>query len=985
MPAIVKKYPLYVSDEPVGYKSFIGGINSDQSNEHLLDTELRDGLNVHFQSSGLIKRKGAKLLTTLISIEPINNVQGVFLFTNKITYLIIAADGKLFYGVYAPVNEIIIQKLPIKFYSTLDFFLNNPFNMKVGLDVYEADAIPDVVDHLGYILRETTNFNFLGNYYDLPTGTVIKLNDYVFLEGQYYVYNARSSDEVNYDDFTIDFINPINTNFWLELQNLPNGVEAEQVLSWTSNFITYSKDSIVKYGNLYYKCKVDHLVRNNLDIKDSNLFSVYEDLSTELVFQNFKNIEAATHKNVLYLATGTRIVEVYLNESNILVAYVTMPKAIDSYVGTEIGLNQFSPFPEQCFETFKDQAITSVNTITTLHFQANGVDKYLLKPIMTLAAGESTNDYYFRWEKLVNNQWLVVKRFKDNFYYVYIKDGVNFVLSKYSFDFSSLVVDDANLYQYRVTIAKSFDVKESPTATSETVYEVESLKDISEKSVLDFKIDRVNGDFFGQALSVKYELASNNKFRFNDSTPEQLFLVIQSCTKVHADGNKFLFYSDAYNSGEWFKTIIDNPNYIALRGGLSFKTNKNESLVKVIAFAGNILAFANSENVGGSIHLILGNGDDVESDQYYSPYRRKTISPDISTDNANTVQVAENLLFFKNFDTIYFIQAGELNGERITLYSANDKIKQKNKLFEAPWDDNNCITEINEDFYGIYWPEKNIVENNTVIKVREAQRFKLYYKYYQNMNGKIFFSWLRDESRVFNAKHIFYVNGKPLVLYNNVIVSFHENYYKDFNEIYPAKVVFKSYDLEKPKMYKLLDNIVLFYNRNQYTNVDFELDAFNEAGHNILTYRPPALTQNKTTLRVGDELNKNVVKLDSTIIDTKVINTPYKFPFLLIQVILSNISDSEFTFGSLTFNYSTVDIPDQNPYALYKDIVRKDGVFRISTPSKTILESGAIKEETTTLTTTTTTSSSGLSGPRIFISDQSPPDIQVGDLWYDVD
>ena len=145
MPAIVKKYPLYVSDEPVGYKSFIGGINSDQSNEHLLDTELRDGLNVHFQSSGLIKRKGAKLLTTLISTEAIQNVQGVFLFTNKVTYLIIAADGRLFYGVYAPVSEIIIQRLPIKFYSTSDFYLNNPFNMKVGLDVYPEDDIPEII------------------------------------------------------------------------------------------------------------------------------------------------------------------------------------------------------------------------------------------------------------------------------------------------------------------------------------------------------------------------------------------------------------------------------------------------------------------------------------------------------------------------------------------------------------------------------------------------------------------------------------------------------------------------------------------------------------------------------------------------------------------------------------------------------------------------------------------------------------------------
>ena len=98
----------------------------------------------------------------------------------------------------------------------------------------------------------------------------------------------------------------------------------------------------------------------------------------------------------------------------------------------------------------------------------------------------------------------------------------------------------------------------------------------------------------------------------NDLQVSDDFILIHSCTKILADGNKLLLYGDRFNSGQWFKTIINNPYYITDRGSLSFKTTKNESLIKVVPFQGNLIAFANSDNVGGSIHLIQGNGDDYD-------------------------------------------------------------------------------------------------------------------------------------------------------------------------------------------------------------------------------------------------------------------------------------------------------------------------------------------------------------------------------------
>lgn len=984
MPAILKKYPIYVTDEPVSYKTFIGGINSDQSNEHLNDNEIRDGLNVHFQSGGLIKRKGAKLLATLISNQNINNVQGVFLYTYKITYLLLAADGKLFYGIYNPFKDISIKELPILFYEINETIINNPLNMKIGLKRYDANNINTLpLNHDGYyfdtpFVFENRTLVDKGEWKNLLEDAEIESYDVVSIDNKFF---SRLNSFVQIKHIYPD---AANSQFWEEITTETN---KDLIKLWQTKIVYISQGEVYKFTSnnvvKVYKCIKDHFVKNNINIEESEYFQrVYKNPS-KFVFQNRLNVEGATYKNFFYLATGTRIVEVFVDESNVLNGRVMLPKTIDAYVAQEVGFNQLSPFPEECLETFENQAITSVNAIATLHKKENDIDVFVLKPIMTIANGDNINDYFFRWEKLVNGEWLTVIKFKDNYAATYIDNQ----LSIERYNYSSLTVDDAYLYQYRVTIAKTFAIVETPTETTETVYEFETLKSIDLKNVYDFKINKVIGDFFGQASSVLYRELPYDTFEIKDTGKPTLFQTLQSCKKVHADGNKFLFYDDNYNSGEWFKTVIDNPNYIALRGGLSFKTNKNESLIKVVSFAGNIIAFANSQNIGGSIHLILGNGDDVESDQYYSPYRRKTISPDVSTDNADTVQVAENLLFFKHFDIIYFIQAGELDNERVTLYSANDKVKQKNNNFEIPWNDNDCISEVTEDYYALIWPEKNIIENNEVLKLRDALKIKLYYKFYSNQMGKLYFSWLRDESKVFNTKHILYINKKPIYLYNNSLVTMHEDFYKDFDEVYPAKVVFKSYDLEKPKMYKLLDNITLFYNRSQSSNVDFDLIAQNEAGHTILNYENKDLTQNLATLKVGDMLNNDRLKLDSTLIDSKVINTAYKFPFLLVQVTLLNLSSEAFSFGSLTFNYTTVDIPDTNPYALYKDIVRKDGVFRLTSSQTSSLLESQLQEAKIQGSTSSTTINNIVNnnGPQIYIARDEPLQIQIGDIWYDID
>ena len=64
------------------------------------------------------------------------------------------------------------------------------------------------------------------------------------------------------------------------------------------------------------------------------------------------------------------------------------------------------------------------------------------------------------------------------------------------------------------------------------------------------------------------------------------------------------------------------------------------------------------------------------------------------------------------------------------------------------------------------------------------------------------------------------------------------------------------------------------------------------------------------------------MRLDSTILDSKVFNTAYKFPCLLADAIITATNDKEFSISSITYNYTTSETPDTTAYDLYANIIR---------------------------------------------------------------
>lgn len=1104
MPAKFKDYPVYVYDDPAIYNDFTGGLNTHPSNDHLEDNDMRDCLNMHFSSAGLVKRNGAKQLCKITCEDELFNIQAVFIFTYKVPYLIIASDGKLYKGVFNENITINLSRLYIYFNNKDTMLANSPSDLSIGLDLYYEELTNQI--HSGFIHRsfQTTSGNNLNplNYKlydilkDVSEGQTILKNNIVNNGSNYYLLNSDYTKYLIKPDSSLEYwikatpqnLNTYKADIFNFYKNNPGATViqemhvgdtityaiSEAVDRWSERTTKFNKGEIIKYNNENWLCiKTHHCLLYPIDNTNTSLTPlVYKD---SLIFQNRTSIEFVTYNNIAYVATGTRLVEIHF-ENTELYGYVCSPYKCSYNEMKNLGGNLLSPYPEYCMKTLYNQVDTSLNSLIPFK---NKYGMYTLTPIGTFANNLAEKDFVYKWEKFIDNRWVTIISFKDNYIksykikdtflvetlpvssewnheetynagdFVYIKDPdtsktllykcvythtLTEIVPDYDRflpvyypngnedtetsiilwelvtddtiinnktveifeefwskqDYSTLIVNDADKYQYRVTISNEFAVPEvgdytlwkewKQYNTGDIVYAMYDNSYVLFECVTSHKLSSVLPgvhtltdsiiDEKGNTVTLwerldeysanSYYILNNKKIRLEDitkmdsfgntylamdfviaeltatysqatstldstTTISNMFNTIQSCTKVLLDGNKLLYYGDNYNSGSWFKTKIDNPYYITELGCLSFKTTKNEALIKVVNFSSNLIAFAYSENLGGSIHLVSGNGDDYSVDEYYSPYKKSIISDTICCDNANTVQVCENFLFFKNFSTIYYIISSELSNDVINLYSANDKIKLSSPYVSIPWDDNSCISEVTEDYYAIIWQEKYTLTNLGLTLIHPGLKIKLYYKLYNTVNNKIYFPWLRDESKYFNINHILYIKGKPIYLYNNLLISFNDNdCYTDMNTPYDCLIHLKGVDTNYPKLLKLLNNILLYYYSNQSDKTQMLIKSTNEAGFTLLdSSKHKKSLQDLRTLRVGSKLENNQVKLDTISLASKTFNTDYHFPYLTIETIIKVTSATMFALSSITYNYTTTDTPDSTIYDTYTKIIRK--------------------------------------------------------------
>ena len=637
----------------------------------------------------------------------------------------------------------------------------------------------------------------------------------------------------------------------------------------------------------------------------------------ELIYQNNRPIQGVIYKNKMYIATGTRIIVVY-EKDDILYAEPLDPRVLNSWDIQYLGFNNLSPFPERLLKEEFNIGMTRIGNLIVTDKTDND---YTFKLFMSYDNGKTASDYRFKWEISEDNgaTWSIISTFKNS--------------ASAGKTTHVLTADPTKKYKIRCTFGRSFKSTWNP---ADDLYYYNELDG-------DYVLDKADGEWFG-SIMIDFDPAKHDYTQVS-----QKFLDISSCVKVTGDGNKFLFYDDINETGNWYKTVIDKPDYITDRGGLSFQTTKNEKLVGVVNFKGVIIAFSNGSG-GGNISIVNGNGDDVEADgQDFSPYVKRIVNTSTSCDNYASIQATDNFLLFKYGKVIYALDSSELSKDIISLLSVNDRLTPKNRYNTIDWDRDDYFTEVTEDYYGIIWPAvEKINEDGTISVIKEAYRAKMYFRYMQQIDNsnKPFFPWLKDISPALDIVGTVTLEGKSCHLtIDEKLVNYSSDVYYDYNHVYESSLKLKGVDLAYPKLMKFLSNIILYYYRGQEDVIKMYLTARNEAGHLLYREMPEAFmdygndtikythkdtyydrvrTREDYRVLIADETPLiEKVRLDSTTLDTKVYTPEYKFPFLLVELEIRIATKQAFSLASVTYNYTSTDVPDQTVFDLYTDIIKK--------------------------------------------------------------
>lgn len=1018
MPARYKDYPIYIYDEPAVYKDFTGGVNTHPNSETLKDTELQSCVNMTYEDKILCKRKGLYEESRFYCKEDLHTIQGIFLLPVKVTYIIVAADGKLYYGLYQK-GPIELQRLHIRLPVLDTSLVFNPKDTSAGLEV--SYYLWEDTTHDGYIYATPSSAED-----SLQQATILDLNTYLSdattlydssedtilfdasVAKKYYLinntpYKYESLEPITAFELKDMAILPTNNEYWIE-----ESIFSDALTEWDYSQLNYYKNQLVLHRGICYKCIKTHQVYEAF--YSSVIFRAINS-SHELIFQNKDKIEGTTFQNTLYLATGTRFIQIQVLDYE-LQASIVSPYLCNNSEIQYIGYNYLSPYPELCRTTQTNSASTAIGAVLVQKLSSG---RFRLTPMMSFRQDVDQTHFSYRWEKCIEGTWYTVISYKDNLKHT----------PGYCYE---IVVDDADKYLYRVTYADLFALpatlsvtdmdslpdwkdfedghvfavgdwvkykdylyqcvnehtKEVSTDIAETTSTLRSIavgsetKDYWVKEVTwnsspsfmtatpNYTVTETGADGLPHEIEYKSRILweplvtleaitrvySNNvtegEWDFvveeaiatssrastilfdNNMGVESTFTTIHSCKKLLTDGNKLLLYDDAYNTGCWFKTILNNPSYITDKGSLSFKTTKNERLIKVIPYNTVLIAFANSEGLGGSIHLVKGSGDDYDDGKYYSPYQRSTINTDVSCDNADTVQICEGLLVFKYYDTLYYIMpsSSELQNESLFVYSANDKLKfTNNALIDSlgcaiPWDDNSCVSEITEDYYGLIWGAQYSYDAGEIYCSRPAIRVKMYYKMLTEDVNKYTIPWLIDNLGERTISHSLIIEGKPKYLVDNKLLT--QEGYTDEGENFPCIIHLKSVDMGYPKHLKFLNSLMLSTQRDQNESINLNTVIKNEANYILLDSSKKSLQQLRSAHH-GASL-KSPLKLGKTNLNTTVYNMQYKYPCLSAGVLVTAKTDGWFSIASLVFTYTSAETPDSTPFDTYTKILRKGDI-----------------------------------------------------------
>ena len=554
-----------------------------------------------------------------------------------------------------------------------------------------------------------------------------------------------------------------------------------------------------------------------------------------LIIQNTKQVQGIPIDDYFVMATGTRLLKIYeyldpIRNTYSLVGEILEALMPNSWEFANIGPNYLSPFPQYHIAEVEGVPATEIGHILPEPWNLtidNMNAEWKFKPVVSTSLGYDKSDFYYKWEvkyaeftdaslskQIASTEWKTIWFFdpeKNDGGLSKNKTEISITPSKLQELFGIEIVSNGVLKAEHPAIL----VRCTLTSEFETHYDVSTKTTSFVRTVEDQDLVPLQASAIYSRTHKTFPILNSYAPSVHDV--DQYFYYIHSCTKIIADGQKALIYDDAYNTGSWFKTVISKYNYITKNMSLNFKTTKNEKLVAVAVFDTNIIVFADNDQLGGNISVVSGNGDDLASDTYYSPYQRKVVSTNVSCDSYNSMQIVDNYVVFKYRNDIYMLDSSGLsNTDTVKVDTLNDMIRQRLGSIEMPLDrirnlkkgedlendfhelrqcllPDEIFSEVTDGCYSLIFPRQghftdtlsvptettikpysgNLKEHlNTYVEnisMKPGLRWKCYIrsgKAYQNAN-KILYPWLRDVSYLFDIVSIVNIEGSPCYVREN--------------------------------------------------------------------------------------------------------------------------------------------------------------------------------------------------------------------------
>ena len=716
----------------------------------------------------------------------------------------------------------------------------------------------------------------------------------------------------------------------------------------SSDIYSYSNGTMVDY---FEEANEYVALTSGTNYTVGNPIKKYESKTRKLVYKYDGTLGKYVKPDELTFQSGTNYfwkwgpkVHEYLgNEVYTLVAHILEAYKPNSWEKQNIGVNNLSPYPNYWLDESRNTPKTLIGDIAIEPKQIAIDVPYIIASVkVNCLVNWAKSDMYYKWEARFgkDSDWKTIHFWNGQLNKSLLGKSDAEMSSKNKVDIKltheQLVLLNENKplsendeFFIRCTLTSDFQYTYNLSEDKyymergEPEYYVDSNGNISmthdatdpedpSTNTLDYIADQsiaqYSKTFVSRVLRSRYDpnnmtegdhvpayYDSNGKRYLTigefDAPADRQFLRMHSCVKIASDGTKIIIYDDMYDSCEWYKSVVGQPNYISYGGNLNFKTTKDEHLVGIVIFDSAIVVFSDNDKLGGNISVVTGNGDDYNDGDYYSPYKRKIVNTHVSCDAYNTIQVFENNIIFKYREDIYALDTNDLNNDKVEVETINDKVKTRLNMIEFPlnrirlpyefekqdmhedfYQYNRCLkpdeifSEVYDGYYGIIFPHQashvdtfeypegalvdykgsneeyikklhgNKLEN---ISLKPGLRWKCYLRNGQvyNNNPKVFYPWLRDVSHYLNIVGQLVINGiSTLVTENGELIQFNNDDYDGLDEYnYRVRIATKCYDMETPALCKFMDNLNVYYNRDFLETFYCDMYVKNEAGFYIYT------------------------------------------------------------------------------------------------------------------------------------------------------